>query len=175
MAHKVIFKVKKKRRRMGVTKSPKRLALLKSEKPRLVVRTSSNKCVCQIIEYIPEGDKTIANATSLELKKYGYKGHNGNATASYLTGYLIGKKAAEKKIKECVLDIGIRTPIHGSNAFAALKGAVDAGLSLPHDKTAFPKEEMIMKPTAKETKAEMDKGIKPARPKVKKEQKEKKK
>ncbi|NYZ79991.1 50S ribosomal protein L18 [Candidatus Micrarchaeota archaeon] len=167
MSHTVIFKTKAKRRREGKTNSSKRLELLKSIHPRLVVRTTANKCVCQIVEYSPAGDKNLANATSLELKKYGYKGHNGNAAASYLTGYLIAKKAASKKIKECVLDIGLRTPVHGSNAFAALKGAVDAGLIVAHSKEAFPKDERMMKPTVKEAKAEMDKGIKPARPKQK--------
>ncbi|MEM0372593.1 MAG: 50S ribosomal protein L18 [archaeon] len=165
MARKVVFKIKQKRRRKGLTDPSKRLALLKSGKTRLVVRTSTNKCVCQAVEYSANGDKTIANATSLELKKYGYKGHNGNASACYLTGYLIGKKAGAKKVKECILDIGLRTPVHGSNAFAALKGAIDAGLIVPHESEAFPEEERILKPTVKEAKNEIDKGIKPARPK----------
>ena len=160
MAHKTIYKVKSKRRRQGITNKEKRLGLLRSGKPRMVVRVNANKVTCQIVDYVPKGDVTKVNTTSLELKNYGYKGHNGNAAAAYLTGYLCGKKAAAKNVKEAVLDIGLRTPVLGSNAFAALKGAVDAGLDIPLEETAFPKEEHYMKETVKETKETMDKGIK---------------
>ena len=154
MAHKTIYKVKHKRRRQGKTNKEKRLALVKSGKPKLTVRITNNKIVCQIIKYNPKGDETLVNTTSLELKNYGYKGHNGNKTAAYLTGYLCSKKAQDKKIKEAVFDIGLRTPVHKSNAFAALKGAVEAGLQIPHDSKIFPETK------ADEIKAEIDKGIK---------------
>jgi len=144
MAKKVTYKVKNRRRRDGQTNYGKRLMLLKSEKPRFVVRLSNKKVVVQAIEYKPEGDKTLVNTTSLELKKYGWKGTNGNVCAAYLTGLLCGKKALGKGIKEGVLDIGLQTPVRGSNVFAALKGLVDAGVNVPHDAKALPPEENVL-------------------------------
>ena len=138
MAHKNTYKTKLKRRRQGITNYGKRLELLKGEKPRAVIRISNKKIVAQIIEYIPKGDKTIINTTSMELKKYGYKGHNGNKTASYLTGYLCGKKAVKKGIKEANPDIGLKTPVHKSNVFAAIQGLIDSGLEMNYDKKAMP-------------------------------------
>ena len=143
MAHKTTFKVKEKRRRQGITNKDKRLGLLKSGKPRMVVRLSNSKVTCQIVEYIPEGDKTLVNTTSLELKNYGYTGHGGNVKAAYLTGYLCAKKSQSKGIKEAILDIGLRTPVLGSNVFSALKGAIDAGLTMPAEETAFPTAERL--------------------------------
>ncbi len=145
MAHKTTYKVKERRRREGKTNKEKRLALLKSKKPRLVVRIGNNQIVAQIIKYNPKGDETIVNTTSHELKKYGYSGHKGNASAAYLTGMLCGKKALAKQIKEAVLDIGLRTPVKGSNVFAALRGAVEAGMLIPHDEKVFPNDEKIKK------------------------------
>lgn len=137
------YSMKLKRRREGKTDYKKRLALLKSGKPRLVVRVKSNQIIAQVVEYKPEGDVVVASATSLELKKKGWKKHTGNASSAYLTGFLCGKRALDKGIKECVLDIGLHTPVHGSNVFAALKGAVDAGLNIPHDESCFPKEDRL--------------------------------
>jgi len=143
MAKGARYKVKQRRRREGVTNIRKRLALIKSGKPRLVARVSSNMVIAQIVEYLRKGDKTLVNTTSLELKKYGWKGHQGNVSAAYLTGLLCGVKALKKKINKVVLDTGIHTPVHGSNIFGVLKGALDAGLDVPHDEKALPSEERI--------------------------------
>ena len=40
------------------------------------------------------------------------------------------KRMSEKK---AILDIGRRSPSHGSVVFATLKGAVDAGIEIKHD------------------------------------------
>ncbi len=144
MAHKSSYRVKERRRREGRTDKAKRLALLKSGKPRLVARALSKTIIAQIIKYNPKGDETLVNTTSLELKKIGYNESTGNSKAAYLTGYLCGKKAISKGIKEAVLDIGLRTPVHGSNIFAVLKGAIDAGMLIPHSEEALPKEERII-------------------------------
>lgn len=143
MAKGVRFRVKRRRRREGITDYTKRLGLLKSGKARLVARISGRKAVAQLIEYNPSGDRTLVNTTSLELKKFGWKGANGNAPASYLTGLLCARKAAKKGIKEAVLDIGRKTPVQGSDVFALLKGAIDGGLKVPHDDSALPPAERI--------------------------------
>ena len=152
MAHKNTYKTKLKRRQQGITNYGKRLELLKGEKLRAVIRISNKKVVSQIIEYIPKGDKTIINATSMELKKYGYKGHNGNKKAAYLTGYLCGKKALKQGIKEVNPDIGLRTPVHKSSVFATIQGLIDSGIKMNYDKKALPE----IKET-EEIKTEIDK------------------
>ncbi len=138
MAHKTTYKVQRRRRREGKTDYLKRLNLLKGEKPRMVIRISNNQVITQIMEYSPEGDKTLITATSKELQKYGWTGHNGNCSAAYLTGYLCGKKALKTGIKEAVPDLGLHTPVHKSNVFAVIKGGIDAGLGINADEKAFP-------------------------------------
>ena len=46
-------------------------------------------------------------------------------------------------VEYAILDIGLRSPIKGSKIFAALKGAVDAGLEVPHGDFIFPEDERI--------------------------------
>ena len=49
----------------------------------------------------------------------------------------------KKGIEEAILDIGLQRPVKGSRVFAALKGMLDAGLSIPHGDGIFPSEERI--------------------------------
>ncbi|MBU1120841.1 50S ribosomal protein L18 [Candidatus Micrarchaeota archaeon] len=137
------FKMKFKRRMKGKTDYSKRLGLLKSKKPRLVVRKSNNNVLTQIIEYSSSGDKVLVSGHSKELKKLGWKMHKGNIPAAYLTGMLCGLRAKKKNVSEAVLDIGRLTPVHGSVVFAVLKGVVDAGISIPFDEKAFPSQERV--------------------------------
>jgi large subunit ribosomal protein L18 len=60
-----------------------------------------------------------------------------------LTGYLAGLRASKKGVKEAVLDLGLGSPSSGSRIFAALKGFVDAGVNVNHDKSILPSEERI--------------------------------
>lgn len=87
------------------------------------------------------GDKVIAYAHSTELaKNYGWLGDTGNMSSAYLTGLLCGFKAINQGVKQAVLDIGLHNPSKGSRIFAALKGALDAGLKVPFDKGMLPDE-----------------------------------
>ena len=138
MASSTRYKTKFKRRREGTTDYAKRLRILKGKKDKVAIRITNNNIIIQIIKYEPKGDETKVNTTALELKKYGYKGHNGNKKAAYLTGYLCGKKAVKKGIKEANPDIGLRTPTHKSNVFAAVKGLIDSGLKMNYKEKALP-------------------------------------
>jgi len=131
------------RRREGKTDYRLRLSLLKSGKPRLVVRKSSKNIVCQIVQYDKGGDKVAASADSRNLKKYGWNGHCGNLPAAYLTGLLCGTNAKKAGVKDAIFDIGLYASVKGSRLYAALKGAVDSGLSIPHSEEALPKQERI--------------------------------
>ena len=130
------------RRREKKTDYKKRLALLKSEKTRLIIRKSLSNITVQFVEFKPEGDKTIACAFSTELKKLGMK-QTGNTPAAYLTGLLAGKKAKEKKIGEAILDLGLQTSTKGSRIYAALKGVLDSGINVPHSEEILPSEDRI--------------------------------
>ncbi len=141
MAHTTTFKVSKRRKREGKTDYKKRLTLLLSHKPRLVVRKTHSNIIVQIVEYQADGDKALSSAHSKELKAFGYNGHGGNAQAGYLVGYLGGLRAIKNKVDGVVLDIGMVSPVRGSAVFAVLNGAIDSGLKVPHGKEILPSAE----------------------------------
>ncbi len=131
------------RRREGKTNYAKRLKLLKSGKPRLVVRKSLKYVRAQIIDYAPGGDRTLVSAISKELRGFGWKYACDNMPASYLVGLLVGKRALKRGIREVVLDLGVYPSTRGSRLYAVAKGAADAGLGIPVGEGMFPSEERI--------------------------------
>jgi len=135
--------IPERRKREGKTDYKKRLHLLLAKKPRLVVRLTNKKIIVQIITYQAKGDVVEVDVTSTTLKKQGWNHSFKNIPAAYLTGYLAGKKALEKNIKEAILDLGFKSPIKGNKIYACLKGAIDAGLDIPHSPEIFPSEERI--------------------------------
>jgi large subunit ribosomal protein L18 len=137
------YRVPFRRRREGKTDYRRRLRLLFGRKNRVVVRKSNNYIRMQLIAADNVGDKTIVSAISSELQKYGFEGGKCSSPAAYLTGLLFGKRALAAGFDDGILDIGLVTPVHGSNVYAALKGALDGGLVIPHDPEVFPTEERI--------------------------------
>jgi len=165
MAKNATYVVRFRRRREGKTNYKKRLQFLKSKKLRFVVRISNKNCVCQVVKYSPEGDKTLITVRSNELKEYSYKGNTGNRKATYLTGYLCAKKSQNKK---AILDMGLQHLHPKGRLYSALKGAVDGGMDIPHDEAVLPDTTMF-----EELKSILDKmdkigPKKPATAKVKK-------
>jgi len=134
MATNVTYKTLFRRRREGKTDYTKRLALVRSKLPRLVVRKSNKRIIAHVVKFDLKGDVTLASVDSNDLKEYKWYGTN-NTPSAYLVGFLIGKKLAGQK---CVLDIGRRHPSHGSVVFATLKGAADGGIIIPFSETAVP-------------------------------------
>ena len=137
------YRIHFRRRREGKTNYKKRLKLLLSEKPRLVYRKTLKYIIGQIINFDKKGDMTLVGITSKILKKYGWKFACDNTPASYLTGYLLGKMASSKGIKEAVLDIGLYASTKGGRMYAFAKGAIDAGLNIPCNEEVFPSEDRI--------------------------------
>jgi large subunit ribosomal protein L18 len=137
------YRVAHRRRREGKTDYRQRLSLLRSGKPRFIVRKSLNNIVCQIVEYERDSDKTRVNVYSDDIKKSGWKGHCGNLPAAYLTGLLCGTMAKKHNISEAVMDMGLQSSTKGSGIYAALKGALDAGLKIPHSDDILPTEDRI--------------------------------
>ena len=143
MAWKPTYNVSFRRRLEGKTNYQKRLALMKSGKAKLVVRKSNARITLELMEMQRQGDKVIVSADTRELKKYGWNAGHHNISAAYLAGYLCGSKAVKQNVKEAVLDMGLATPVKGSRIYAALKGAIDAGLNIPASEEAFPSQERI--------------------------------
>ncbi len=137
------YKVAFKRRKEGKTNYGARLKLIELDKLRLVVRITNNHVIAQVVKVALEGDETLVSAHSNEIKKMGWLGSTKNTSAAYLTGFLCGKKALNEGIDEAILDIGLRSPTKGTNIFAVLKGAVDAGLNIPHGSAILPSDERI--------------------------------
>jgi large subunit ribosomal protein L18 len=138
------YHIQPRRHRQGKTDYRRRLKLLKSRKPRIVVRKSLKYIRIQFITYDPVGDKILVTAGSDELtQEYGWKHSTATTPAAYLTGLLAGMRAKKAGIAEGVLDMGRYKPTAGNNIFAALKGVVDAGIECPFDEAMFPKEERI--------------------------------
>jgi len=137
------YKMQFKRRREGKTDYSRRLKLLESKKPRLVVRKSLKYIYASIVQFGLKGDKTVAAVTSQELKKHGWTGATDNLPAAYLTGLMIAKKAAKSGIKEVILDTGLFPATKGSRIFAVAKGAIDGGLLMPVSEEVLPSEERI--------------------------------
>ena len=134
--------IKKRRRLEGRTDYKARISLLTSGISRLVVRKSNMYIVAQLVRSKEAQDSVFCTANSRELEKYGWKGSSKNLPASYLTCFLLGKKCKEK-VKKAILDIGLHRSTKGSRIYACLKGAVDAGLDVPHSQEMLPPENRI--------------------------------
>lgn len=130
-----------------------------SPKYRLVVRFTNTDVICQIAYSKIEGDYIMCAAYSHELPRYGVKVGLTNYAAAYATGLLcarrhlsklgladnfpgnedvgaifhvgLGEKDQRRPFK-ALLDVGLKRTSTGARVFAAMKGACDGGLNVPH-------------------------------------------
>jgi len=137
-----------------------------SPKYRLVVRFTNTDVICQIVYAKIQGYFILASAYSHELPRYGIKLGLTNWAAAYATGLLVARrlltmiKLADRyqgvvepdgtlslteatgeggpRPFKCFLDVGLRRTTTGARLFAALKGASDGGLHIPHSENRFP-------------------------------------
>ncbi|MBN1193886.1 MAG: 50S ribosomal protein L18 [Methanomicrobiaceae archaeon] len=131
------------RRREGKTDYYKRMKLLLSEKPRMVVRKTNRQIIIQLVEADLVGDRTLVAAYSTELAAFGYTGATANTPAAYLTGILFAVKAQKAGYEKAILDIGLNRASVGARVFAALKGAVEAGLDVPFGESILPDDDRV--------------------------------
>ncbi len=143
MAHSSRYKLAFKRRKEGKTDYKARLKFIGQKKNRFVVRLSNKHIIAQVVTIKEGGDETMVAVNSKELEKLGWKAGGKNISAAYLTGFLAGKKALKEGINEATLDIGLKTSLKGTKIYAVLKGAVDAGLDIPHNESVLPDQERI--------------------------------
>ncbi len=149
------MKIDKRRRIEGKTDYRRRLILLKSDLPRLVVRKTNRYLILQIVETKSAQDKILFSVTSKDLIEHGWpeasSGSLKSLTAGYLAGFLLGKKA--KMNKELILDIGLNPSTKAGRIYAVVKGISDSGLKIRHDKEVLPTLEQI------ETNSNIDKQV----------------
>ncbi|PWN36545.1 uncharacterized protein FA14DRAFT_159039 [Meira miltonrushii] len=135
-------------------------------KYRLVVRFSNKFVTVQIVSAKIQGDVVLTHASSRELPRYGIKHGLSNWTAAYATGLLAARRALtilgladkyegvvepdgemtetqplgddEPRPFKAYLDVGLKRTSTGSRVFAAMKGASDGGLYIPHSEKRFP-------------------------------------
>lgn len=105
-----------------------------------VTITNENTQV-QILKPGMTGDTVVASAHSRRLLGMGWKGSRKSVPAAYLTGYMAGKKAVANGASEAVMYTGTRR--FTQRTAAALKGVVDAGVSVPAGEGTFPPDERI--------------------------------
>lgn len=148
------MKIQKKRRIEAKTDYKKRIALLKSNLPRLVFRKTNKYIISQYILSDAAQDKVSKGTTSKELLKFGWpekmKGSLKSIPAAYLTAYLIGKLIQKEKMETPIVDFGMYRMIHKNRQFAFLNGLIDSGLEIKCDKKDFPKKESILGKNLKE-------------------------
>jgi large subunit ribosomal protein L5e len=99
-----------------------------------------------------QGDFILASAYAHELPNYGVKVGLTNFAAAYCTGLLCARRVLHSLGLEktefneddgphafkAFLDVGLRRTTTGAKVFAAMKGAVDGGLNIPHSDKRFP-------------------------------------
>ncbi len=129
------------RLRENKTNYKKRGSMLMGRRDFVTVQITNANTLVQI--HTPEmaGDKVVASAHSRYLFAKGWKGSGKSVPASYLTGYLAGKKAVKGGAQDAIMYAGTRR--YTERMSAALKGVVDAGLKVPADPEAFPAGERL--------------------------------
>lgn len=130
-------------------------------KYRFVVRITNKDVICQVVSSKMIGDEVFCAAYAHELKRYGLHVGLTNYAACYCTGLLLARRLLKKvgmedyegveevsgeyfveeadyeeenpkEPFECYLDVGLRRTTTGARVYAAMKGATDGGLKIPH-------------------------------------------
>jgi len=115
--------------------------MLMSKRDFITINVSNENTQVQILKPEITGDRVVASAHSRFLLKDGWKGSRKNIPASYLTGYLAGKKALSKGVDTAIVYTGTRK--YTQRIAAGVKGVVDAGVKVPSNEETFPPEERI--------------------------------
>merc|ERR1712118_68805 len=132
-------------------------------KYRFVVRFTNKDIICQVVSSKLKGDICHTAAYAHELPRYGLSVGLTNYSAAYCVGLLCARRLLKKygldekfegteevtaEFEDCfvigededgpsafhaLLDVGLKRTTLGSKIFAAMKGAFDGGLEIPHN------------------------------------------
>lgn len=138
-----VVKIRSRRRREGKTDYRARMALLKSNIPRIIIRKTNKYMIIQIVVSKEAQDSVKVHVNSKELTNFGWKFSFKNLPAGYLSGLLLAKKAVKAGIKKVILDSGLITSTKESKIYAVIKGALDGGLEIPCSEEILPSEKRI--------------------------------
>jgi large subunit ribosomal protein L18 len=143
------MKTEKRRRMENKTDYSARLGMLKSGKSRIIFRKTNKYIIGQYVKSKEAQDSVSMGISSKELSKFGWSktmmGSLKSLPASYLTGFLLGKKISDKEGNvKVIFDIGLQRNISGSRIYAFAKGIIDAGVDMPCSKEVFPDEARII-------------------------------
>ena len=138
-----IYTVGFRRKRKNFTNYRKRVKVLSSRRPRLVVRKSLKNIQASIVVYNQKGDIAKVASHSQNLRKFGWNYNTGNIPAAYLVGYLLGKKAKNAGLGHAIFDIGQSKSVKGSRLYSVLAGALDAGLDIPCSREMLPGKDRL--------------------------------
>merc|ERR1711908_271144 len=138
-----------------------------SPKYRFVVRFTNKDIICQVMSSKIAGDVCHTAAYAHELPRYGLSVGLTNYSAAYCVGLLCARRLLKKynlddkfegtdevtaEFEDCyvhgededgpnafkaLLDVGLKRTTLGSKIFAAMKGAFDGGLEIPHSEKKF--------------------------------------
>merc|ERR1712134_89062 len=136
-------------------------------KYRFVVRFTNKDIICQVVSSKIKGDVCHTAAYASELKRYGLEVGLTNYSAAYCVGLLCARRLLKKynlddkfegtpevtaefedafvhgndedgpSAFHALLDVGLKRTTIGSKIFAAMKGAFDGGLEIPHNEKKF--------------------------------------
>merc|ERR1712196_690840 len=136
-------------------------------KYRFVVRFTNKDIICQVVSSKIKGDVCHTAAYAHELPRYGVKVGLTNYSAAYCVGLLCARRLLKKynlddkfegtpevtaefedafvhgndedgpSAFHALLDVGLKSTTLGSKIFAAMKGAFDGGLEIPHTEKKF--------------------------------------
>merc|ERR1711988_1625762 len=136
-------------------------------KYRFVVRFTNKDIICQVVSSKIKGDICHCAAYAHELPRYGCSVGLTNYSAAYCVGLLCARRLLTKygladkfegteevtaEFEDCfvigededgpsafhaLLDVGLKRTTLGSKIFAAMKGAFDGGLEIPHNEKKF--------------------------------------
>jgi len=147
------MKVQNSRRRKHKTNYNKRITLLKSKDPRIVIRKTNRYVILQLVQSKEAQDNIVASVNTKDLLKLGWPENKSNSlkslSAGYLAGYLLGTKL-KGKVSEAILDSGLIPSTKGSKVYAAVKGIFDAGIKISHNEKILPSEDQINNAIGKE-------------------------
>ena len=172
------YQTKYRRRREGKTDYFARRRLVFQDKNkydqkkyRFCVRRTNRRIIAQVIFATIKGDRTMAQADSTELKKFGITAGLTNYASAYATGLLVARrlltlkgmadmykgqtaidgklftvapaKDEDRRPFKAHLDVGLVRTTTGNRVFGAMKGACDGGLYIPHNEKRFPGYKII--------------------------------
>ena len=115
--------------------------MLIGKKDFITIQISNENIQVQIHKPDITGDKVLVSSHSRFLLNKNWKGSRKNIPASYLTGYLTGKKAIAKGITNAIVYTGTRK--FTQRMAAAVKGIIDSGLEVPASSDSFPIDQRI--------------------------------